>query len=86
MVQFLKVIFNGFFLTCRIWSDRFLSLSVLLGLLIFGPGPSSGEAFVSPLQDRPAPELTSTTWINSNPLKLQDLRGKVVLLEFWTYG
>lgn len=33
-----------------------------------------------------APELTNTVWINSAPLKLGDLRGKVILLEFWTYG
>jgi hypothetical protein len=45
-----------------------------------------GDAFVSPLQDRQAPELAETTWINSPPLKLKDLRGRVVLLEFWTYG
>jgi hypothetical protein len=45
-----------------------------------------GNAFISPLQDRPAPELADTTWINSAPLKLKELRGKVVLLEFWTYG
>ena len=33
-----------------------------------------------------APELTNTVWINSAPLQLADLRGKVILLEFWTYG
>jgi thiol-disulfide isomerase/thioredoxin len=35
----------------------------------------------------PAPELTTETWINSaQPLRLADLRGKVVLLEMWTFG
>jgi len=33
-----------------------------------------------------APEISQGRWINSQPLKLSGLRGKVVLLEFWTYG
>jgi hypothetical protein len=33
-----------------------------------------------------APELVSDTWLNSTPLSAADLRGKVVLIEFWTFG
>jgi len=34
-----------------------------------------------------APELTGlTNWINSKPLTLKKLRGKVVLIDFWTYS
>ncbi len=33
-----------------------------------------------------APELTNEEWINSEPLRMSDLRGKVVLVEFWTFG
>ena len=61
-------------------------LAVILCLAVIGTLTISGNAFVSPLQDRPAPELADTTWINSAPLKLKELRGKVILLEFWTYG
>ena len=25
-------------------------------------------------------------WFNSRPLALADLRGKLVILDFWTYG
>ena len=35
----------------------------------------------------PAPAWNNDVWINSEaPLPLEDLRGKVVLLEFWTFG
>lgn len=34
-----------------------------------------------------APEFTDLSdWINSNPKKLADLKGKVVLVDFWTYS
>jgi len=32
------------------------------------------------------PELFNETWLNSEPLKLADLHGKVVIVEFWTFG
>ncbi|MBK6792606.1 MAG: hypothetical protein IPG80_08680 [Anaerolineales bacterium] len=35
----------------------------------------------------PAPELTNDTWLNvDSPLRLADLRGKVVAIEMWTFG
>lgn len=36
----------------------------------------------------PAPELTGlTNWINSDRIRsIKDLRGKVVLIDFWTYS
>jgi len=33
-----------------------------------------------------APEIASGSWINSEPLTLESLRGRVVLIEFWTFA
>ena len=34
-----------------------------------------------------APEFSpDLEWINSRSLSLADLRGKLILLDFWTYG
>lgn len=34
----------------------------------------------------PAPEITGiSNWLNSEPLTLESLKGKVVLIDFWTY-
>ena len=34
-----------------------------------------------------APELTNDVWLNVNaPLRLADLRGKVVAIDMWTFG
>jgi len=35
----------------------------------------------------PAPELTNDVWLNVDaPLRLADLRGKVVAIDMWTFG
>jgi thiol-disulfide isomerase/thioredoxin len=34
----------------------------------------------------PDPVSATSQWLNSPPLNSEDLRGKVVLVEFWTYG
>ncbi|HEY4317867.1 MAG TPA: thioredoxin family protein [Herbaspirillum sp.] len=37
-------------------------------------------------QGMPAPEFSGIDkWLNSDPLTMQQLRGKVVLVDFWTY-
>ena len=35
---------------------------------------------------KPAPEIASATWLNSAPLRMAELKGKVVLVEFWTFS
>ena len=34
----------------------------------------------------PAPELAGDRWVGGAPLTTAGLRGRVVLVEFWTYG
>ncbi|MFH2038393.1 MAG: hypothetical protein ABIJ65_03055 [Chloroflexota bacterium] len=34
-----------------------------------------------------APELTNEIWLNTTgPIRLAELRGKVVLIDMWTFG
>jgi thiol-disulfide isomerase/thioredoxin len=33
-----------------------------------------------------APEFANDIWVNSGPLRLTELKGKVLLVEFWTFG
>jgi thiol-disulfide isomerase/thioredoxin len=49
--------------------------------------PSSRYRHETTLQDYgPAPDFTGTQrWFNSPPLTIAGLRGKVVLVDFWTY-
>jgi hypothetical protein len=51
--------------------------------LAWAPG-ALGQRGARPGQ--PAPEVTGGPWINSAPLSLGTLRGRVVVVEFWTYG
>ena len=56
----------------------------LLGVLALAAGVMAQGGGV-PL-DRPAPAISGGPWINSTPLTSEALRGRVVFVEFWTYG
>jgi hypothetical protein len=70
----------------------------LLAIVLFGCAP--GQSASSPQTEEtampkvaslpdlgPAPELTNDTWLNvDSPLRIADLRGKVVLIDMWTFG
>lgn len=63
----------------------------LIAFLLFGCAPRSTDSampgFASLPDLGPAPELTNDIWLNvDSPLRLADLRGKVVIVEMWTFG
>jgi len=33
-----------------------------------------------------APELQGEVWLNGTPVSFEELRGQVVLVDFWTFG
>jgi thiol-disulfide isomerase/thioredoxin len=60
---------------------------LLLGALAALPVKAAKDtAEGADLIGRPAPPLQLKDWINSKPLEIGDLRGKVVLLRWWTQG
>jgi hypothetical protein len=46
----------------------------------------TGGAHADPRVGQPAPDVAGERWVNSAPLTIGALKGRVVLVEFWTYG
>ena len=65
--------------------SRVLAALALVGIVAWLAGAEASRAAEVKL-GRPAPELTGGPWINSDALSLERLRGRVTLVEFWTYG
>jgi len=57
--------------------------AALLVMGVLGAGTAAGQAL---RLGQAAPEIAGRPWINGGPLTLEGLRGRVVLVEFWTYG
>ena len=63
-----------------------LAISALPAVGGEAPRDTNATFAVAALQDT-APDLVGINkWFNSAPLNMADLRGKVVLVDFWTYG
>jgi len=59
------------------------------GAAVAGTGAGAASVGAAPVSggDAPMPSLAGATgWLNSPPLTPESLRGKVVLVDFWTYS
>jgi thiol-disulfide isomerase/thioredoxin len=67
-----------------------LATACLLGLALGSYADEEKTAKAQPIlaeAQRAAPNFVGiSNWLNSGPLNLADLRGKVVLVDFWTSG
>ena len=61
-------------------------LSMGISRLTSGEQMIPSRTLTDETQAPAAPELSNATWINSEPLTLKGLRGRVVLIEFWTFA
>lgn len=72
----------------RLWLLGLAGALLAAGVsLVFGAKTSPSASAVKLKDDGLAPELTNTIWLNTEgPLRLINLRGKVTLIDMWTYG
>jgi len=77
------------FLSFLVWIWRTLGLAVIIGVVIVMlhlPKPAALTASAALVDEGPMPDLKGAVgWLNSEPLNRKSLRGKVVLVDFWTY-
>jgi hypothetical protein len=66
------------------WAVGLAVLAAAVGGGVVLPSPAEGQRGARVGQV--APEITGGPWFNSAPLSLAGLRGRVVFVEFWTYG
>ena len=66
-------------------SLKLLAVVLLVSVVAIG-SPAVGVAQRGLQVGQVAPEITGGPWLNSEPLSMEWLRGRVVLVEFWTYG
>ena len=61
-------------------------VSTSISRLTSGDQMISSGTVVEETKAPTAPEISSGQWINSEPVTLKSLHGRVVLLEFWTFA
>ncbi len=70
----------------RLHGWRLALVLALAAALAASAGRNPAAAQPAARLGQPAPEIAGGPWLNSEPLSLAGLRGRVVFVEFWTYG
>jgi alkyl hydroperoxide reductase subunit AhpC len=65
--------------------SRHMSFHWMLVMILVASPASAGKKSDSQVGTR-APAIASPYWINTDPIESKDLEGKIVLVEFWTFG
>ncbi len=63
-----------------------ISLIIVIGLVILISAVAYAKKTNPPAQMLEFTQVDPAAWINSKPLSVKDLRGKVILIDVWTYG
>lgn len=74
--------------TVALFAATLATGAAAIATLVASPAASAAASSIAEQGNRnaSAPEFTGIdTWLNSDPLTMQQLRGKVVLVDFWTY-
>src|SRR5271167_3026293 len=76
-------------LSLVVWVRRTAWVAVVIGVVIVilhSQKPVALSASAALVDEGPMPDLDGAVgWLNSAPLDRKSLRGKVVLVNFWTY-
>lgn len=63
-----------------------ISLIIVIGLMFLISAVAYAKKTNPPAQMPEFTQVDPVAWINSKPLSVKDLRGKVILIDVWTYG
>jgi thiol-disulfide isomerase/thioredoxin len=74
-------------LSLDVWIFRAVGAAAIMGFVFLVLAASAGDSRHALADEGPLPDLGgAVAWLNSAPLNAKSLRGKVVLVNFWTYS